>query len=239
MLALHGGGEYAPGDEAAMDALVGAAYATAPVGQPARIVIVPTAVARHRPELAAAHGERAFTSAAERAGHRVTIEIADIRTRADAHDQRLVERLPVADLIHFPGGDPDLIPATFAGTPAWAAILRALERGGCLAGASAGAMALAERCWTPEGFIDGLDLLHGYAVLPHFRPGRQAAWRSGDPRDARLWWLGLDEQTLVIGRPGGTWRVAGRGRAHVMHAGGKPGDEGDVTAGAGGSIRLG
>jgi hypothetical protein len=40
-------------------------------------------------------------------------------------------------------------------------------------------------------------------------------------------WLGIDEQTLVIGRPGGSWRVAGRGRAHVL------GPEGEELAVAG------
>jgi hypothetical protein len=34
-----------------------------------------------------------------------------------------------------------------------------------------------------------------------------------------LRWIGLDEQTLVIGRPGGSWTVAGRGRAHLIPPG--------------------
>jgi hypothetical protein len=32
----------------------------------------------------------------------------------------------------------------------------------------------------------------------------------------RLAWLGLDERTLIIGRPGTPWTVAGAGRAHVI-----------------------
>jgi len=36
-------------------------------------------------------------------------------------------------------------------SPAWAAIRRAYEGGAVIAGASAGAMALAGRCWTPAG----------------------------------------------------------------------------------------
>ena len=238
MLALHGGGEYATGDEGSMDALVEAASAAATNGKPARVVIVPTAVARHRPDLAVAHGERAFAGAAGRAGVAVEIMAAAILTRTDAQDPRLVERLGSAHLIHFPGGDPDLIPTTLRGTPAWTAILDAYGSGACVAGASAGAMALAERCWTPDGMIDGLDLVHGYAVLPHFSPGRLAGWRTGLSGGSALAWLALDEQTLVLGRPGGAWRVAGRGRAHVIRPVGEPGDEPRISAGAGGSIRL-
>ena len=62
-----------------------------------------------------------------------------------------------------------------------------------------------------DGPVDGLGLVPGIAVLPHFDPRRAAAWRSVVDPDGRLAWLGLDERTLVIGRPGGTWTVAGRG----------------------------
>ena len=221
-----------------MDALVEAAVAAAPEGERARIVIVPTAVARHRPDLAAAHGERAFASAAGRAGVTVEIVVAAILARTDALDPRLVERLATAQLIHFPGGDPDLIPATLRGTLAWTAILDAHGAGACVAGASAGAMAFAERCWTPDGMVDGLDLVHGYAVIPHFNPARLAGWQAGVTGGGRLAWLGLDEQTLVIGRPGEAWRVAGRGRAHVIRPHGEPGAEQRIWAGVGGSIQL-
>ena len=58
---------------------------------------------------------------------------------------------PAADVIHFPGGDPDLIPTLMPGT-------RGLGRdhatrtlaGAVLAGASAGAMALGPWTWTPR-----------------------------------------------------------------------------------------
>ena len=71
-------------------------------------------------------------------------------------------------------------------------------------------MALAERLWTRDGPVDGLGLVPGIAVLPHFDPGR--ATRLADASSTlvgRLTWLGLDERTLVIGRPGGD--VDGRG----------------------------
>ena len=199
-----------------MDALLAAAVDATPAGEPPRILLLPTAAARHRPDLAAATGERAFAAADGRAGRSVEIGVIGILGRGDALDPRVVEALGGAHLVHFPGGDPDVIPTVLRDSPAWAAILRAHSRGACVAGASAGAMALAERCRTREGVVDGLGLLPGFAVLPHYAPGRLEGWRDGATDGRPLSWLGIDEQTLVIGRPGREWRVAGRGRARVI-----------------------
>ena len=221
-IALHGGGEYVAGDEPAMDALVAAgakARAVSADAGPVRVVLVPTAAARHRPDLAAANGRRAFEAAGERAGTGIHVEVASVLDGLAAADPAIVARLAAAHVIHLPGGDPDLLPAVLRGTPAWAAILRAHAAGACVAGASAGAMALAERLWTRGGPVEGLRLVPGVVVLPHFDPGRAAAWRRIVDPDERLTWLGLDERTLVIGRPGETWTVAGSGRANVIDPG--------------------
>jgi cyanophycinase len=233
-VALHGGGEYVAGDEAAMDALLEAGIAAARGTVPVRVVIVPTAVARHRPDLAAAHASRAFRDAAGRAGVAADVAIAPVLDRASAADPAIAALLDGAHVIHLPGGDPDLIPTVLRTTPAWLAVLRAHAAGACLAGASAGAMALAERLWTRDGPMEGLGVVPGVAVLPHFEPRRLAAWQEiVDPRRG-LVWLGLDEQTLVIGRPGVPWLVAGRGRAHVAAAG----DGSAVTARHGESLVI-
>ena len=116
LLALHGGGEYVSGDEAAMDALLAAAVAAAVAaaaregqGVVPRIMLVPTAAARQRPQAAASHGERAFAAAAARAGVPIEIGVAGILSRADAADPRAVSPLASAHLVHLPGGDPDII----------------------------------------------------------------------------------------------------------------------------------
>ena len=201
-----------------MDALVREARAVAGDRDPI-VAIVPTAAARQRPDLAVEHGERAFEAAAARAGIGLRPTTARILTRDDAANPSLIEPLEAADLVHFPGGDPDLIPTVLRDTPAWTAILAALERGACISGASAGAMALGSRVWTSRGGIDGLGLVPGAAVIPHFAPDRVAAWRRVVEEGVALTWIGLDEQTLVIGRPGETWTVAGRGRLHLVPAG--------------------
>lgn len=209
-----------------MDALVAAGVKAAADGA-VRIVIVPTAAARHRPELAVAQGERAFRAAAARAGVRVEVDAALVVDAASAADPAIVARLEGAHLVHLPGGDPDLPPSVLRGSPAWAAILQAHAAGACVAGASAGAMALGERLWTQRGPMDGLGLVPGVAVLPHFDATRLATWRRAVDPDGRLTWLGLDERTLVIGRPGGPWRVAGAGRARVVPATGEATSTGD------------
>jgi cyanophycinase-like exopeptidase len=237
LLGLHGGGEYAAGDEAALDALIAAAAEAAAAQAPdvvPRVVIVPTAAARQRPDVAARHGERAVAAAAARAAVVVEITVATILTREDAADPDLVATLASAHLVHLPGGDPDLIPHVFRSTPAWNGMLRASARGAVLAGASAGAMAMAERCWTPGGLIDGLGVVPGLAILPHYAPGRLERWRGTEPA-AGVRWLGIDEQTLVLGRPGEAWRVAGRGSAHLLTGDGTL----IATAGPGETLRIG
>lgn len=201
-----------------MDALL-AAGREAAGGRMVRVVLVPTAVARHRPELAAAHGERAFRAAAARAGVEVDVLVAWVVDRASAAHPPSVQMLERAHVIHLPGGDPDLPPTVLRDTSSWTAIVRANAAGACLAGASAGAMALGSRLWTPKGPMDGLDLVPDTAVLPHYDAARLASWRRAVEWRRPLTWIGLDEQTLVIGRPGEPWTVAGRGRAHVLAPG--------------------
>ena len=220
-IALHGGGEYVAGDEAAMDALLAAA-----AGAGRR----PRSGRRHRADGGRAPAARAAASA-RRAGvpaaaARAGIGVARrdrraILTRDDADDPELVETLEVAHLIHFPGGDPDLIPAVLP---------RHARVGGDPRGARAGARASPGRArgrWrSASRLLDvraaastGWGCCRATPCIPHFAPGRLRGWRRAVEDGTPLRWLGLDEQTLVIGRPGGSWTVAGRGRAHVIPPG--------------------
>jgi len=218
-----------------MDALVAAAADAAGHAREARIAVVPTAAARQRPEVAAGHGVRAFEAAGRRTRVGVVVEPVMVVDGASARDDDLASRLEAADLVYLPGGDPDLIPSLLAGTPAWAAILRAHAAGACLAGVSAGAMALCARLWTSRGAMDGLGVVARAAVLPHFAPGRVREWRSIVDPDGTLAWIGLEERTMVIGRPGESWRVEGAGRAYLLPPGA---DVASVTATSGDGFPL-
>ena len=146
---------------------------------------------------------------------------------SSAADPELAAHLAAADLIHLPGGDPDVIPRLYPGTPVWAAIRQALDGGALLAGASAGAMALAERTWTPGGLVDGLGLVPGCIVAPH---ADAEAWARNLRRFAagvalEVAVLGLAERTGVIGTVGRdaerstAWQVVGEGEVRWLPAG--------------------
>jgi cyanophycinase-like exopeptidase len=234
-IGLHGGGEFQRGDEPFLDAMIAAARRAAEArannGNGAtdghasteptevRIVIVPTAAARGRPDRAAAMGITALNDRAHPLRVQIRIDVAPIVDSASAREAANVELLESADLIHLPGGDPDLIPMILAGTEALSAIQAARRRGAVVAGASAGGMALAEWSWTPNGGIRGLGFVAGLAVVPHYDDVRRTRWRSvlDQLAPGGIGYLGLDERTGVIAEPNGptarNWRVAGEGAA--------------------------
>ena len=218
-VALHGGGEFLPGDEPFLRTILELAPRADGV---VRVAVVPTAAARGRPDLAAANGVAAFRRVATEAGIAVVIEAVRVVDRASAADPALAEALAASTLIHLPGGDPDIIPALFPETAAWAAIERASAAGTVLAGASAGAMALAEWTWTRDGGVKGLGVVPGIGVAPHADAGSWeraiARYAAGVPPD--LGFIGLAERTAVIvpGRPGGPWRVVGEGEVRWLTA---------------------
>lgn len=227
-IGLHGGGEYEAGDEPFLDDLIAAAQRAAaarldgedPTSAPLRIVVLPTAAARGRPDRAGAMGIAALTARARRIGQPFRVDVATVVDAATASDASNIELLAAADLIHLPGGDPDLIPAILAGTPALVAIRAAGRRGAVIAGASAGGMALADWTWTPKGGVRGLGFVAGLALVPHYDDIRRTAWQEALDRLAPggIGYLGLDERTGAISdgiaTGGRRWRVSGPGAAY-------------------------
>ena len=121
-VALHGGGEFLPGDERFLSALIRAAAADrGPTAQPLTVAILPVAAARHRPDLAAGLGRETFDRIARAAGVEARVDAALVVDAASAADPQLAGQIEDAHLIYLPGGDPDLVPTTLAGSRAWAA----------------------------------------------------------------------------------------------------------------------
>ena len=233
---LHGGGELVPGDEPFLGAILEAA------GRPAlaraascapgsveaddadvrRVVVLPTAAAGERPDLAVSHASEAFARVASAVGVRVRVTGAMILDARSAGDPRWAGALAGADLVYLPGGDPGRIAGVLPGTLAAQALTGARARGATIAGASAGAMALAGWTWSRSGGASGLGLVPGLVVVPHAE-----RFPDGDLTGARAWLgadlpaglglLALDERTGVLsGSVHGalrTWRVIGTGRA--------------------------
>ena len=240
-VALHGGGEFQAGDEPFLRRVL--ELATAVGGEPVRVVLVPTAAARGRPHLVGAHGTEAFERVAAMASPEpieIVVEVVSVVDATSATDPASASRLAAADLIHLPGGDPDLIPSILRGTSAWDAILAAHARGAVLAGASAGAMALAPWTWTPGGGIQGLGLVPGLVVVPHAGASTWAQalgrFRRGVPDG--LGALGVAERTAAISRPDepGVWDVVGTGEVRWLAAGANP--DSTLVVAPGGSLRL-
>ncbi len=218
-VALHGGGEFLPGDEPFLLAIL----ALAPrVDGFVRIAVVPTAAARGRPDVAAAHGVDGFGKVAEEAGIEVIVDSVPVIDAASAADPSHADRLGRATLIYLPGGDPDIIPTLYPGTAAWAAIERAHARGAVLAGASAGAMALAGWTWTRDGGMEALGVVPRIGVAPHADGDSWqrvlARYEAAVPSD--LDFIGLAERTGVIVPPGAgePWLVVGEGEARWLTA---------------------
>lgn len=219
-LALHGGGEFEPGDERFLAALIEAAAKRA-TGRAIQAVVVPTAAARGRPDLAGARGTAVLEQVAASLGVALVASTIGVVDASSAADPIAVARLAAADLIYLPGGDPDLIPTILGGSPAWTAIATAHADGAVVAGASAGAMGLAGLTWTPAGIVAGLGAATGLLVVPHADAG---SWASnlrrfgGSAASAPIGLLGLGERTGVIGPGDGTWLVVGEGEVRWLRA---------------------
>ena len=146
------------------------------------------------------------------------------RRRGPGH----VAALEAADLIYLSGGNPGYLVDTLRDSAVWAAIVRVWERGGTLAGSSAGAMALGR--WTlardgnaPRGMLShwkpALDLIGAIGVIPHydrFGPARTLPRVEDAPPGMVV--LGIDEDTVVL-RDGAGARVLGRGTVTLWHDG--------------------
>jgi len=219
-IGLHGGGEFLAGDEPFLRLVLEAAAARTAAGASIRIAVVPTATAGLRPDLSGAHGVAAFRSVAGSLRLACDAAVVPVVDATSAADRRWSAALESSDLIYLPGGDPGLVVEILDGSSAWAAILAARARGAVLAGASAGAMALAEWTWTPRGGRAGLGIVRGLVVVPHFEHVPSAFWRAERTAHGRddLGVLGLDERTGILSDPDGPneasgWRVAGAGAA--------------------------
>ena len=143
-------------------------------------------------------------------------------TAADASDGALAALLEGCGLIYLSGGNPGYLANTLRGSIVWEAIVSHWQRGGAVAGCSAGAGALSTQA--PDvrsGARDtaGLGLVSNLAVIPHY--DRMARWdpsfadRLKGRRIPGVEVVGIDEDTALVG--GGTeWTVMGLQSVHIL-----------------------
>ncbi len=219
-LILAGSGEFTPAmDEVDREILAGIAKPRA------RVAIVPTASGLEDTSASWAElGKAHFVALG------ADVVPVMVLRRDDARERRWIDALRNVDWIYFSGGRPQHAINVLAGTPFWEEVVRQHRSGAVLAGSSAGAMMLGEKSYAPDDFDaaglpqsvsvrDGLGVLGGHFVIPHFDllaqlpAQRVQTWITAWPNGFRG--IGIDEDTAVIEGPDG-WTVHGRGRAVIM-----------------------
>jgi cyanophycinase len=217
-IALLGSGEYLPVMEPIDRYLLESLHLN---GRKPRVVCLPTA--------AGMEGDASVDRwIAMGLGHfqRLGVDVKGVRItdRDEAGHPRWADLIAEADLVYFSGGNPLYLYQTLAGTQAWAAAEQAWSRGAAFAGCSAGAMILAR--FVPDIRSLGMKQIPAFgvvpaeSVIPHF--DRMKLWRPMILTTARKrlsgdrFVLGIDEETALVGRLGGEWRVMGRGRVYII-----------------------
>jgi len=203
LLALVGSGEYLPGMEDVDLFLLGT------LGEAPRVVCLPTAAGTEGPERIAYWSDLG-TAYFSRMG--AEVEALPLLTHQDAMNESLVSRIARANLVYLSGGKPDYLLSVLKGSLAWEAILQVLTNGGVLVGCSAGAMVQGGKIPGFPGWRQGLGLLSGTAVMPHFE--EIPSWMV---RMLHLW---LGSKTNLVGIEGYTALVVDGSQAQVVGAGG-------------------
>jgi len=148
-----------------------------------------------------------------------------IFTREHAYNLDYAEQIKDSALIYLSGGDPHYLANSLINTPVWSAILSNWEKGGSLAGCSAGAMVLSSQIphfrLSKNEPTKGLNLIPNIRVIPHFNkffkwiPESAAKLLLNVPEDSIL--IGIDELTAIVKRSGETnWKVYGQAMVHFL-----------------------
>jgi cyanophycinase len=189
-----------------------------------RAVIAVLATASDEPEGAEADYSEAF----RRLGVARVVTLG-VSRRAVAGEVKLLEKAEAATGFFFTGGDQLRITSTLGGTPLDALLRRKhREEGVVVAGTSAGASAMSETMVVAGGGEDapkkctikmapGMGFLEGVVVDQHFaQRGRLGRLLAALAQNPKVLGLGLDENTAVVVRPGGTLRVVGAETVTVL-----------------------
>ena len=200
---LQGGGEFSPGcramDEQLLTHVDGPVVVTALAGAPGREY-----------KTATDNGVRHFLAC----GAVEVVAAPDVREDSDG----ALRVLRTARLLVLPGGSPARLLTALLSTPVGQHVHDLVADGGAVMGASAGAMVLGAWTVLPErrgpdgelGLAEGLGLVPGVAVVPHWRTGASRPDWLQALRGARgpLTVLGLPEESGVLVPAGAPPRVA-------------------------------
>ena len=154
----------------------------------------------------------------------------DLEERGGAFGERACELLNAAAGVFFTGGDQVRITSGLSGTPLDDCVRELYNRGGVVAGTSAGATAMSEvmliagqdehltKIRNSLHMAPGLGLLPGVIIDQHFAErGRLNRLVGAVTQNPRLLGIGIDENTAIVVE-GGSFQVLGVGSVHVVDA---------------------
>jgi cyanophycinase len=157
-----------------------------------------------------------------------TIDVLDIRTRAEAHDQANVDKIAKAAVVFFTGGDQLRITSQIGDSPVFRCLHERYRTGATIVGTSAGAAAMPETMLVggPSdssnevsgiGMAPGLGLIAGVVIDSHFaergRMGRLLGAVAQNPKNLGL---GIDEDTAIVVRQNQHIQVLGSGAVYAV-----------------------
>jgi cyanophycinase len=214
MLALVGSGEYLPPIEP-LDRLLLQRLPSTP-----RVVCLPTAAGTEGPDRIG-YWARLSVEHFTRLG--VQVRSLPVIDPASANDPAHARAVAEANFIYLSGGHPDYLYQTLKESLVWKAVLSVLEKGGLLAGCSAGAMVMAEYFFgmQPWRRLNGFNLLPRLIVIPHY--GEIPRWISALVRfwaGRGLTTVGIEANT-ALAVDGGRMEALGDGGVTVWNRGGK------------------
>lgn len=162
LLALVGSGEYLSPIEP-LDR-----WLLAHLNEPARVACLPTAAGTEgdaRIDYWCSLGVDHFSRLGAQA------EAVRVIDRSTAQDPSMAERVRSANFVYLSGGKPAYLYNSLHATLVWEAIIAVLQRGGVVAGCSAGAMIFGERIPTSlfsHNWQEAFNFLPGSFIIPHF-----------------------------------------------------------------------
>jgi cyanophycinase len=145
--------------------------------------------------------------------------------RAGCEDVAHADRIRAANLVYFSGGKPDFLQKTLKDTAVWAAVREMFDRGGVLAGCSAGAMimgghvpAFSSMVGIPriDGWLPSFGLVSDAIIVPHYDefPEVMVKLMFGRHQPPGSYLIGIDGHTALVGSDH-TWQVMGAGRVTI------------------------
>ncbi|HNQ95142.1 MAG TPA: Type 1 glutamine amidotransferase-like domain-containing protein [Anaerolineales bacterium] len=214
LIAIVGAGEYLPVMEEVDRYLLSSVNSKTP-----RVVCLPTAAGQEGDD-SVNRWSRMGVEHFQKLG--ADVQALRIIDKESANDSQFDSSLENADFIYFSGGNPMYLFQTMQGSRAWASMQKAWSRGAVYAGCSAGAMILSKRVpsFRLAQNVEGFGVIPAQFILPHFDAMPLVfkpmifALRKQLKKGEQM--LGVDENTALVGRVGGEWKVMGQGTVHLI-----------------------